>query len=326
MQKISLVALTLCFALNVYSQKIGFLMDDFHAERWEQDSSVISSVVEDLGEEVLVRVCNSDVGLQISQGEMLIDSGVTVLIIVASDGYKLKPLIDYAKAKGVKTIAYDRLIYDADIDYYVSFDNVRIGELQAEYIIKIKPHGKYVLINGPTFDPNANMFLKGQMNVLEKHITSGNISVVFNEQMHEWTSMEAFMVTSNFLAKYHDSVDAVIVANDGMAEGVIDALDLNGYNSVLVTGQDAEVKACKRILENKQVITIYKPIDELATEVAKLAVQLVNKEKITAEFSEIDNKFKKVLYLKLSPTLVHKENMKKVLIESGVMSEKDLSD
>lgn len=292
-------------------------MDDFLADRWIKDSSIVVNTIKSKGETVEVRIANSDIDLQIQQGKELVDKGVKVLMIVAVDGYKLKELIDYAKSKNVKVIAYDRLIYNADVDYYISFDNVKVGEIQAEYITKLIPRGNYVLINGPTFDPNANMFLEGQMKVLKSHLQSGNINIVLNKQMSEWTSMEAFLETSNFLSEFHDSIDAVIVANDGMAEGVIDALEMFGYMAVPVTGQDAEVKACKRILDNKQVITVYKPIDELAQKAAALALNLLNDKVNQEKYGYINNNFKNVPFIKLEPTLVHKGNLQELMIETG---------
>ena len=306
-----------------FSQRIGFCMDDFLADRWRQDSTVFVETAQKFNEQVTVKISNSNTELQIKQGKELIDQGIEVLVIVATDGYSLKSLVSYANKKKVKVIAYDRLIYNAKIDYYVSFDNVKIGELQADYITKLIPKGNYILINGPKFDPNANMFLEGQMNVLKSHIKSGDINVILNKQMHEWTSMEAFLETSNFLASFHDSIDAVIVANDGMAEGVIDALQMFGHPLVPVTGQDAEVKACQRIIQNKQIITIYKPIDVLAKSTAELAVSLLKKEQSNLKFESINNGSVNVPYLKLAPTLIHKQNLKQELIDTGILN-KDL--
>lgn len=305
------------FSKMINAQSIGFCLDDFLADRWAKDSSIVVNTIKSKGGTIEVRIANSSIDLQIQQGKELVDKGVKVLIIVAVDGYKLKDLVDYAKAKKVKVIAYDRLIYNADVDYYISFDNIKVGEIQAEYITKLIPKGNYILINGPTFDPNANMFLEGQMNILKSHITSGDINIVLSKQMSEWTSMEAFLETSNFLSVFHDSIDAVIVANDGMAEGVIDALEMFGYPTVPVTGQDAELKACKRILQNKQVITVFKPIDVLALRTAELALNLLYEKAIKEEYGYISNDFKKVPFIKLAPTLVHKGNLQEVLIETG---------
>ena len=311
------ILLIVIFSNLINAQSIGFCLDDFLADRWKKDSSIVVNTIKQKGESIEVRIANSSVEDQIRQGKELVDKGVKVLIVVAVDGYKLKELIDYSKAKNVKVIAYDRLIYNADIDYYISFDNVKIGEIQADYITKLIPKGNYILINGPTIDPNANMFLEGQMNVLESHIASGKINIVLSKQMSEWTSMEAFIETTSFLTQFHDSIDAVIVANDGMAEGVIDALEMFGYSTVPVTGQDAEVKACKRILDNKQVITVFKPIDLLAHKAANLALDLLHEEKIKEEYDFINNDFKKVPFIKLEPTLVHKGNVQQLLIETG---------
>ncbi|MBU1466315.1 MAG: substrate-binding domain-containing protein, partial [Gammaproteobacteria bacterium] len=165
---------TLCAATSLPAlaagEKIGLLMSDLRLERWQKDRDLFTEAAESMGAKVYTQSANGDANTQISQIENMISRGVDVLVIVPENGEVLGNVLAEAKAEGIKVLAYDRLIKFADIDLYVSFDNIRVGEMQAEALLKRKPKGNYFLMGGSPTDNNAKMFRQGQMNVLQPAI------------------------------------------------------------------------------------------------------------------------------------------------------------
>ena len=147
--------------------QIGFSMDTLKEERWQRDRDLVVARGAELGAEVLVQAANGNDALQNSQAENLLTQGVDVLLVAPHNGKTAATIVESAHKAGVPVIAYDRIINDSDLDLYISFDNVRVGELQADYIVKRAPKGNYVLIGGAPTDNNAVLFRKGQMNILQ---------------------------------------------------------------------------------------------------------------------------------------------------------------
>ena len=150
--------------------KIGFSMDTLQEERWQKDRDLFVAAAEALGAEVDVQAANSDDAKQIAQAENLISQGVDVLVVIPHNAEATAAIVEKAHEAGIKVLAYDRLIKNSDLDLYVSFDNERVGEMQAEAITKLVPKGKYVYIGGSETDNNAHLFKKGAFNVLQPFI------------------------------------------------------------------------------------------------------------------------------------------------------------
>lgn len=146
---------------------IGMSMDTLKEERWQKDRDIFTAKVEELGGEVKVLAANGDDATQLSQAEQLISQGVDVLVVIAHNAEATAPIVEKAHKEGIKVIAYDRLINNAEVDYYISFDNVRVGEFQAQAVIDKAPKGNIVYIGGADTDNNAHMFKEGAMNILE---------------------------------------------------------------------------------------------------------------------------------------------------------------
>ena len=229
-----------------------------------------------------MQAANSDDALQNAQAENLLTQGVQVLVVVPHNAKTTATIVESAHKMGVPVIAYDRLIRDSDLDYYISFDAQRVGELQAEYAVKHKPKGSYVLIGGAPTDNNAVLVREGQMKVLKPSIDKGDIKVVGDQWAKDWQAVEALKIMENALTRNNNQVDAVVVSNDGTAGGAIQALGEQKLSGkVLVTGQDADLAGCQRIVAGTQTMTIYKPIDGLAAKAAEIAVKLAKKEPVT---------------------------------------------
>src|SRR5215831_3523074 len=158
--------------------RIGFSMDTLKEERWHRDRDLLVARARELGAEVLVQAANGSDALQNAQAENLLTQGVDVLLVAPHNGKTAAVIVEAAHRAGVPVIAYDRLIRDADVDLYVSFDNVRVGELQAEYLVRRRPTGNYVLVGGAPTDNNALLFREGQLKVLQPLVARGDIHIV----------------------------------------------------------------------------------------------------------------------------------------------------
>ncbi|MEX2414526.1 MAG: D-xylose ABC transporter substrate-binding protein [Paenibacillaceae bacterium] len=303
---------------------IGFSMATLQEERWQKDRDFFVAAVEKLGAEVNVQAANNDDAKQISQAESLISQGVDVLVVVPNNAEATAAIVEKAHAAGIKVIAYDRLIKNSDLDLYVSFDNERVGEMQATAITKLVPKGKYVYIGGADTDNNAHLFKKGAFNILQPLIDSGDIEVVYDQFTKEWNPANALANMENALTANSNKIDAVVAANDGTAGGVIQALASQGLDGkVPVSGQDAELAAAQRIVEGTQTMTVYKPIKALAEEVADIAVKMANGETINTD-KVINNGKIDVPSILLDPVAVDKTNIDATLIADGFHTKEDV--
>lgn len=304
--------------------RIGLSMDSLKEERWQSDRDLFVARATELGAEVLVQSANGSDQVQNSQAENLLTQGIDVLVVVPHNGKAAASIVMAAHKVGVPVLAYDRIINDCDLDLYVSFDNVKVGAMQAQALVQRVPKGSYVLIGGSPTDHNALMFREGQMQVLKPLIKAGAIKVVADQWANDWQPIEALKIMENALTRNQNKVDAVVASNDGTAGGAIQALaeqKLDG--KVAVSGQDADLAACKRIVAGSQTMTVYKPIKELARRGAELAVALAKKEKV-ATTASVDNGKVKVPSVLLEPIAVDKANIEATVIADGFHSHKDV--
>lgn len=304
--------------------KIGFSMDTLQEERWQKDRDLFKAAAEAQGAEVIVQAANSDDAKQIAQAESLISQGVDVLVVIPHNAEATAAIVEKAHAAGIKVLAYDRLIKNSDLDLYVSFDNERVGEMQAEAITKLVPKGKYVYIGGSETDNNAHLFKKGAFNILQPLIDKGDIQVVYDQFTKDWNPANALANMENALTANSNKIDAVVAANDGTAGGVIQALTAQGMQGKIpVSGQDAELAAAQRIVEGTQTMTVYKPIKALAEKAAELAVKLAKGEDVGAD-QKINNGKIDVPSVLLDPIAVDKANIDATVIADAFHSKDDV--
>lgn len=323
-----ILTLVLLSALSVGSAfaapvKIGLLMDTLKEERWQKDRDLIVAHAKKIGAEVLVQSANGNDMLQNSQAENLLTQGVDVLIVVPHNGVTAAAIVKAAHKAGKKVIAYDRLIQNSDVDLYVSFDNVEVGRIQGEYILKKAPKGNYVLIGGAPTDPNAKMLRDGQMSALSGAIKSGDVKIVSDQWAKEWQASEALKHTENALSANKNQIVAVIASNDGTAGGSISALkQQNLAGKVFVSGQDADLPAVKRIAEGTQTMTVYKPIKLLAETSVDAAVALATGKTITGVNKKVSNGKIEVPSILLKPIPVDASNIKDTVVKDGFHASK----
>jgi D-xylose transport system substrate-binding protein len=298
--------------------RIGFSMDTLKEERWQRDRDLVLARGAELGAEVLVQAANGNDALQNSQAENLLTQGVDVLLVAPHNGKTAAIIVESAHKAGVPVIAYDRIINDSDLDLYISFDNVRVGELQSDYIAKRQPTGNYVLIGGAPTDYNAVLFRKGQMNILQPFVDKGDIKIVSDQWAKDWQAVEALKIMENALTRTGNKVDAVVASNDGVAGGAIQALgEQKLAGKVPVSGQDAELAACQRIVAGTQSMTVYKPIKILAYKAAEVAVMMAKKQQVTDPTRPVNNGKKDIPSILLEPIQVDRDNMVATVIADG---------
>ncbi|EMF47044.1 Xylose ABC transporter, periplasmic xylose-binding protein XylF [Planococcus halocryophilus Or1] len=311
-------------AANDETVKIGFSMDTLKEERWLKDQALFKEAVEALGAEVEIVAANGDDALQITQAETLIQQGIDLLVIVPHNAEATAAIVHKAHSAGIKVIAYDRLIKNASIDLYVSFDNERVGELQAEAILELVPKGNYVYIGGATTDNNVHLIKKGVFNVLQPAIDQGDIKVVYDQWTEDWSPEKAFLNMTEALAANNNQIDAVIAANDATAGGVIQALAAQGLaGKIPVAGQDAELAAVQRIVGGTQTMTVYKPIQILTEQVASLAVRMAKGDTITTARA-VNNGKVDVPSILLAPIPVTIDNLQDTVIKDGFHTQSDV--
>jgi D-xylose transport system substrate-binding protein len=297
--------------------KIGFSMDTLKEERWQRDKQLVEQRAKDIGADIAVLVANGDDNVQVKQAENLLTQGVDVLIVAPHNGDVAASIVEMAKKQGVPVISYDRLIKNSDVDLYVSHQVVKIGELQADYILKHAPKGNYIIVQGSETDNNAKLLHDGQMNILKPAIQRGDIKVVADQPAKEWQQSAALNIVENALTQNNNNVVAVIAANDGTARGAVQALEgQNLAGKVLVSGQDADLPSLRLIVLGKQTMTIYKPIQPLAFSAVDSAVKLARGEKVDTT-ATIDNAFKKVPSILQEPIAVDKSNMVSTIVKDG---------
>ncbi len=252
--------------------RIGLAMATLQEERWRRDRDDFAMRAKQLGAELIVQNANNDQQEQYQQVEYLLSRKIDVLVIVPHDLNQAAAAAELARRAGVKVISYDRLVRNARLDLYISFDNVKVGELMAEYLVNRVPDGNYVIINGAPTDNNCYMFNQGYKNVLASPIRENRIKIVFEAWADDWKPETAYQYMQSLLTQ-GKKFNAVIAANDSLASAVIEALsEWRLAGRIAVAGHDADLSGCQRIVEGTQLMTVYKPIRKLAYRAADLAV------------------------------------------------------
>jgi D-xylose transport system substrate-binding protein len=304
--------------------KIGFSLDTLKEERWQRDRDMFVTKAESLGAKVIVQAANGDDALQVSQAESMIAQGVDILVVVPHNAEATARIVEEAHAKGIKVIAYDRLIKNSDLDLYISFDNVKVGEMQAKAILAKAPKGNYVYIGGAPTDNNALLFKQGAMNILQPAVDKGDIKIVFSQFSDEWKPENALKHMENALTAQKNDIQAVVAANDGTAGGAIVALTAQKLaGKVPISGQDAELAAMQRIVEGTQTMTVYKPLRMLAETSAQIAFDLASG-KMPGNLQKVNNGKIDVPSLLLEPVAVDITNIKDTVVKDGFHKLEDI--
>jgi D-xylose transport system substrate-binding protein len=299
--------------------KVGLSLPTQREERWVRDKQAMEAEAKKLGVDLRVQVTDNDAGKQVAQCENLISQGIKVLILAPHDASSASVIIDKAAKAGIKVISYDRLVTDSTLDYtYLSFDNLKVGELQGEFITKKVPKGNYIVLAGSPTDNNAKLFREGAMKYIGPLAQKGDIKIVMDQFVKDWQPSEAQKLCEQALTANGNKVDAVNAPNDGTAGGCIQALAAQGLaGKVPITGQDAELAGAIRIVQGTQSMTIFKDTRQLGKRAIEMALDLANGKPIDTQGRTVHNGKKNVPSVLLTPYIVTKENLDAMLIDSG---------
>ncbi len=297
-----LLAVILLFSLSVLqaqdkptssgSLKIGFLMDSLKVERWQTDLDKFQRRAAELGAQVLVETAEGDDELQLQQARKLLASGVKALVLVPHDTDKAVRIVSAAKASHVPLLCYERLVRDPDVTFFIGVD-------------------------ASSADANAKILHDAQMRVLQPLVDRGDIKIVSDTWTKDWDPSEAYAHMSAAIASAKGEIAAVVASNDGTAGGAIQALEEHKLaGKVLVSGQDADLAAIIRILDNTQTMTVYKPLGSQATLAAEAAVAWAKGEAVKNTAAMLIGR-KRIPAIVLSPVVVTRENVKQTVIKDG---------
>ncbi len=303
--------------------QIGMSFDSFVIERWQRDRDVFVSMAKELGAEVNVQNANGDLEEQKNQIDYFIKKDMDVIVIICIDSAGLKEHVQKAKDAGIKVIAYDRLITDADVDLYISFDNEMVGTMMGEALVGcgITEESNVLMLGGPETDNNVSLVEGGFKKIMEEN----NVNILDSCHADGWKAeLAAAYVYDNM--DVVAEADAIMCGNDDLASKVVHALaEKRMAGNILVVGQDADLEACQRIVEGTQVMTVYKPVEKLAQRAAECAVMLAKGEEITGDdVVLIDNGGYQVSYVSLQPVSVTEENINEIIIGSGFHLKEDV--
>jgi D-xylose transport system substrate-binding protein len=263
----------LVFSVTATAQTIGVSWSNFQEERWRTDEAAIRETLETLGAQYVSADAQSSPEKQLADVESLITRGVDALIILAQDNEAILPAVSRAAQEGIPVVAYDRLIEDPGV-FYLTFDNVEVGRMQARAVYDVQPTGNYVFIKGSPTDPNADFLHQGQLEVLQSAIDRGDITVVGEQYTDGWLPENAQRNMEQILTATNNEVDAVVASNDGTAGGVVAALTAQGLEGIPVSGQDGDHAALNRIALGTQTVSVWKDARELGRAAAEIAVAL----------------------------------------------------
>ena len=327
---------------------VGVSMPTKDLQRWNQDGENMKKQLEKAGYSVDLQFANNDIATQTSQIENMITKGDKVLVIASIDGSALKNVLDSAKKKGIKVIAYDRLIMNSNaVSYYATFDNYKVGTIQGDFLVdrlNLKSRSKddpaYIeLFTGSPDDNNINFFFGGAMDVLKPYIDSGVLVVPSGQTSKaqcatlNWSTEEAQkrmenLITSQGYGPKGTKLDAVYSSNDSCALGITNALVAAGYtkdNFPLITGQDCDKPSVKNMLAGTQAMSIFKDTRTLAEKVVGMVDAIMqNKEPEINDTKTYDNGTGIIPSYLCDPVFATTENYKSLLIDSGYYKESDL--
>lgn len=302
---------------------IGVSWNNFQEERWKTDEAAIKSVLDEAGAKYISADAQSSASKQLTDIESLISQGADAIIVLAQDSEAVGPAVAAAVSEGIPVIGYDRLIENPDA-FYITFDNMEVGRMQAQAVYDVKPEGNYVFIKGNSADPNADFLFAGQMEVLKDAIDSGKIKNVGEAYTDNWNPEVAQANMEQFLTANNNEVDAVVASNDGTAGGAIAALAAQGLaGSVPVSGQDGDHAALNRIALGTQTVSVWKDARELGKRAGEIAVELakgtaMDKVEGASKFSD-GPKGVEMNAVLLAPVPITQDNLN-VVIDAGWVS------
>ena len=313
--------------------KVAVLLPDTKSSaRWETaDRPLLAAAFKAAGVDATIQNAQGDTSTQQQQAEQAITNGAKVLLLTNLDSGSGAAIETAAAAKGVKVIDYDRLTLKGKANYYVSFDNVKVGKLQGQGLVDClqsagvsKP--TVAELNGSPDDNNATLFAQGYNSVLDPMYSSGKFAKGPNQAVPDWDNQNALQIFEQMLQKTNNKIDAVLAANDGLGNAAISALKARKLKPIPVTGQDATAEGIQNILAGDQCMTVYKAIKKEADAASKLAIAVAKGTAPEAGLvnGKSDDGARQVPSVLLTPVTVTKDNIKDTVIKDGFLKREEI--
>jgi D-xylose transport system substrate-binding protein len=303
------------------------LPDSKSSVRWETvDRPFLKKAFDAAGVKSTITNAEGDKSAQQQQAEQAITNGAKVLLLVNLDSGSGAAIAANAKSRGVKVIDYDRLTLKGTSDYYVSFDNTKVGKLQGQGLVSClgsKKGASIAELNGSPTDNNATLFKQGYDSVLKPKYADGTFKKVADQSVPDWDNQKALTIFEQMLQKSGNKIDGVLAATDGLGNAAISALKARKLPQVPVTGQDATLQGIQNIVMGDQCMTVYKAIKKETDAAAKLAVQLLKGQTPTTT-DKVNNQSRDVPSILLQPVAVTKSNIKQYIGQADFPKKEDI--
>ncbi len=306
--------------------RIAYLYPSDELSRFNKEGNYIKNYAQKYGAEVIIKTAAYDEAVQSQQAKELIDDGIDALIIVAVNINTSAAIVREAKDNGVPVLAYNRMIRNSDVDFFVASSNDLIGKIMVDAVKDKIDSGNVVILNGDKFDKNAIDLQRAIHKYLQKDIDRNKIHIIYESYISTWSKSISAYEMDKVISLNGTNIDAVFAGFDGMSDGVIETLKKYGLNGkVLVTGQDAEIDACKHLVSGDQIVTVFHPLKTIAETAAKVTLEMAKGHSLKEFQNSTENNGKyEVPTHRVNSIAVTKDNLDKVLIKSGFYKKEDI--
>lgn len=301
---------------------IGVSFSTQRDERWIKEKEAMEAYAMEKNVALKIENAEYDEAKQAEQVENLILQGIDVLILIAVDVNTAGEIVEKTKKAGVKVLIYEALILNTDLDLFVGFNNLKAGEAQGRYLISKVPRGNYIIMYAES--PYDISLKEGALQFIKPLVIIGNVNIIAEKAIENWDPNIAYRFMNEFLSSNINRIDAILAPNDAIAGATIKALQEHGLDGkVVITGQDAELDAIRRIIKGTQSMTLFKDVRESARKNIDVAIKLGNGEEVLTD-DWIYNGKKHIPAILITPVLVDKNNINDVFIKSGYLKKEDI--
>lgn len=304
---------------------IGWSVPTAQEEIWVKDTANVEKYAKEAGCEIITQQANLDVDRQISQIQNLITQGIDVLIVGPVDNSSLGPVLTEVHEAGIPIVAFVRNALNCPLDAMITYDFYEMTEANSAYAVEKKPTGNYVIVGGDLAQaPDTNELQDGMLSHVTPLADKGDVKIVLEQNVVGWKAETAMAMVENALAMTDNDLSAVLCANDGMAYGVVQALEDAGLDGqVVVTGHDGELKALQLIAQGKMSATAFKSSDMFCSQAVEIAVKLAKGEELKPDYT-FNNGYMDVPSFKAPFLTVTTENIDELIIDGGFYTKDEI--
>ncbi|MEQ8153841.1 MAG: substrate-binding domain-containing protein [Clostridiaceae bacterium] len=312
------------YSINEFTMRkklvVGISLPTLRESRWIRDKETMENYAKEKGINVKIQNADTDEVKQASQVDNMISQGIDTLILAPVNSETASSIIQKAHDAGIKVIIYERFVKNGNEDLFVSFNSTVVGELQGRYLTRHVPRGNYIIMSGDPKDRNSKFYKDGAMEFIQPLADKGDIKIITDKAVENWDPKNAYKIVQDALIANNNKIDAILAPNDAVAGAAIDALKTKGLaGKVVVTGQDADLAAVRRIIQGTQAMTVFKDTRQLSKVAIESAINLANKKP-----TEINGLAVDMSSILLTPIIVDKFNLSKVLVGSGYYTPAEL--